>query len=137
MLIEELLSMTERLPEGAKRPIFKFKYPEMENCWLILSFSVMESKYHDLEVKPFVSFFYDAGRVGAEWEPRYGPIQIWRKADSLTDETRTHYFYEFVHRDPLNWSQLAVDREGLKDSIVTSDLRQVFCVLKQWAESRE
>ncbi len=137
MLIEELLSMTERLPEGAKRPIFKFTYPEIENCWLILSFSVGESKYHDLRTDPFITFFYDAGRRGAEWEPKYGPIQVWSKADGPGENVRTHYFYEFVVNESFNWSQMAVEREGLKEALARCDIGHVFRVLKRWAEYEE
>lgn len=107
-------------------------FPEIENAYLIIS-GVWRDKDREF-VKPLMTFLYDGGRFAAEWEPKYGPIQIWEKADELTEGTEEHYFYPFIKDVGLNWSQLAVNEEELPSKFVAGEYQGIFDSLRSWAE---
>ena len=67
------------------------------NCYLLASFHKRDLKetFGDFRVRTTVTFFYDAGNIGAEWEPEYGPIQIWHRCEKDDEDAREHYFYDF------------------------------------------
>ena len=108
------------------------------NCYILVSATRKSGElYRDVYyAEPTMSFFYDAGDVAAEWEPRYGPIQVWSKCDETYDgkyKAREHYFYDFVIDIPGNWSQLSVETERLPQAFVRGDYDHIFSVLKSWA----
>ena len=106
-----------------------------ENCYVIIS-PMAQPQPTILGVDYVISFFYDAGSIGAEWEPRHGPIQIFHKADADQENAMKHYFYDYVINEPMGWSQLAVEREGLPGYFKDGDYDAIFDILKSWA-SRE
>jgi hypothetical protein len=109
-----------------------------EHCFVLVSAKLRDTSETCglICVKSVVSLLYDAGNVAAEWELEYGPIQIWRKADKLEEGTKEHYFYKFVYDTPMNWSQLAVDRNELPQAANRGDWDYIFSVLEDWAVDR-
>jgi len=123
------------------RPIFRTEY---KPGWLIYqSFGYEKSDYGDMKIRPHVSFLADGGNgVAAEWEPQYGPIQVWTECgDDWRGKTpagndiqpRKHWHYEYVEDNGGAWSQMAVDREGLREKLGRGDIDGVFHVLDRWA----
>ena len=114
----------------------KFEHPDLPGAYVLLSGRRKDTDGipGDWTAEPFVTFFYDAGTVGAEWEPKHGPIQIFTKADCISEGTKEHYFYPFVRDEPMAWSQIAVEREGLKEALAAGSFEYIFLVLKKWAE---
>lgn len=135
------------------RPMLRLPFPEFPGAFFIMSFKYervsMEHigyhiKYREpfFPCDPFVTFFYGGEIQGAEWEPNHGPIMLYRKCDpSWTGETlsaapltaKRHWYYDWVEDNALAWSQLAVDREGLKPMLKDGDFNGIFSVLKRWA----
>lgn len=112
------------------------KFNDIENAYILVSAHKKDSKKAECEnnLECWMSFLYDAGEIAAEWEPRYGPIQIWYKAnDGAATDTKEHYFYDFVIDNPLSWSQLAVGNNGLPQAFIKGDYEHIFDILKDWA----
>lgn len=109
------------------------KVEGIENAYILVSPRVVEGSFGDERVAANMSFFFDNGNYGAEWEPEFGPIQIWQKADGPGDGIREHYFYDYVYSNPLNWSQLAVEREELPQAFKGRSWAYIFSVLEDWA----
>lgn len=124
-------------PLSGERTIYRSEFKE--RCFIYQSFGYQESMHGDMEVRPHVSFLADSGNgTAAEWEPQYGPIQIWTQCDEdFGDDgmkARKHWHFPFVQDKPLDWSQLAVDNEGLKSKLIAGNLDGVFDVLLKWAD---
>jgi len=94
----------------------------------------MEETQGDFRVKNHFSFCFISGDYAAEWEPQHGPIQIWHKCDKDAENAREHYVFEFTDSGGMNWSQMAVDREGLPQAANIGSWQYIFNVLKDWAE---
>jgi len=84
-------------------------------------------------VKKCMSFFYDNGEVGAEWEPDNGPITVIYKCDKDHNEAEKHWFYDY-YTGRGHWSQLAVNEEELPEAFLMGDYNYLFAVLKKWAD---
>lgn len=110
-----------------------------ERCFIYQSFWLEETPHGDKMVTPHVSFLADSGDGhAAEWEPRYGPIQLWHECDESwigdhNAKPRKHWHFPLVENNPLDWSQLAVDDEDLKGKLGRGDVDGVFDVLTRWA----
>ena len=132
---------TSLCPLGDGRQVIRSEFAE--RCYIYQSFGFIESTFGDLVIKPHVSFLADNGEgCAAEWEPQYGPIQIWVECEEgwtgkgdfdEGSKARQHWHFSFVEDRPGAWSQLAVDREGLRKKLVNGDLAGVFDVLMRWA----
>ncbi len=135
---------THVCPLGDDKHLIRTEY--RERCFIYQSFGCEESSFGDVIIRPFVTFLADSGDgTAAEWEPQYGPIQLWTEcSEDWRGETelgspisprkpRKHWHFPFVE-NAESWSQLAVDREGLKGKLRTGDLDGVFDVLSRWAE---
>ena len=132
---------TAIVPFGNDRFIVRTTF--REGCFIYQSLGFQEASFGDKIIIPHVSFLADSGRgTAAEWEPRYGPIQVWRECTEEWEgetvcgsrpEPRQHWHFPFVEDEGAKCSQLAVDNEGLKDMLVRGDLDGVFRVLIQWA----
>jgi len=109
-----------------------------ENCYILVSATRKTGELYDdvYYAEPTMSFLYDTGECATEWEPRYGPIQIWNKCNADSENAREHYFYDYVYDKPMNWSQLAVQTEHLPEAFVRGDYEHIFDVLKSWAVNR-
>ena len=107
------------------------------NCFVLTSFTLSDEPYMGKLAKPTVSFLYRGENVAAEWEVSYGPIQMWRRADGESENTKEHYAYPFVKTGFADWSQMAVDREGLKPALRRGDWDTIFSVLKRWADNNQ
>ena len=105
-------------------------FPGIPNAYIVIS-AVKSEKGNGVEKR--MSFFYDNGMKGAEWEPDYGPISIYNKCEKNDEGAMPHFFYEY-YTGQGNWSQLAVQREGLPDSFLAGDYPAIFAVLKSWSE---
>lgn len=108
------------------------------SCYILSSFPRKDPKEHygEYKVKTTISFLYDTGEYAAEWEPEYGPIQVWHKCDENSENATEHYYYDFTDSSALNWSQLAVDRYGLPQAAHRGDWDYIFAVLKDWSDGR-
>jgi hypothetical protein len=87
----------------------------------------------EIRVKNNFSFCFINGDYAAEWEPEYGPIQVWHKCEKDDPESRPHYIFDFTDSGPLNWSQLAVDKYELPSATNNGQWQYIFNVLKDWA----
>lgn len=107
------------------------------NCWILVSAKKAKEQYdRGLKVDYIFSFLYDAGKVAAEWEPRYGPIQIWTKCDEGAENAKEHYFYDWENTSPASWSQMSVEREQLPEMFLAGNWDAIFDVLKSWTRNR-
>ena len=104
-------------------------------CWLLVSGSRKDPRdtFGAFYAKATVSFLFDSGEVSAEWEPEYGPIQVWHKCHESTEGAKEHYFYDFTNDSPGNWSQLAVEENELPQAFVDGNYDYIFSVLEIWA----
>ncbi len=119
-----------------QKRVGKAAFDGIPNAYILVSASQRDMKetFGDYKCQATMSFLYDAGDVAAEWEPEYGPIQVWRKANANTPEAKEHYFYDWVENCPGNWSQMAVEENELPQAFVGGDYRYIFGVLQGWAE---
>jgi len=109
--------------------IKSIQFPGIENAYVVISGHKTEEGNG---VKKCMSFFYDNGDVGAEWEPGYGPITVIYKCEKDHEEAQKHWFYEY-YTGRGNWSQCAVAEEGLPNAFLLGDYEFLFLVLKKWA----
>lgn len=78
---------------------------------------------------PVMSFVVIHGDTAVEWEPRFGPIQVWHRSDSA--DATPNYIFEHAVGD---WSQIAVQDEDLAGKMIRGDFAAIFAVLHRWAE---
>ena len=104
-----------------------------ENCYLLLTACKTENQEF-FGVKPFITFFYDAGDVATEWECTSGPIMRWYRCDADHPQAKSHFFWDWHKPEPFSWSQLAVEREGLPDFFLEHNFDVIFNILRCWAE---
>lgn len=109
-------------------------FPEIENAYLIISCYRRDDDPNF--IRATMSFFYDNKTCGTEWEPQYGPIQIWYPCDEKHEDKQEHYYYPFVVKHFGDWSQMAVDYEELREAFLRGDFKWIFSVLKRWSENR-
>jgi hypothetical protein len=93
-----------------------------------------EDNFGEFRVKNNFSFCFINGNYAAEWEPEYGPIQVWHKCKETDENAREHYIFDFTDSGNLNFSQLAVDENDLPRSANVGDWQYIFNVLKDWAD---
>lgn len=119
-----------------KRVTHKVPWPNIPNAYVLISVGEKEiGETGHMIAEPLITYFYDGGKIGAEWEPKYGPIQVWETpTEDYEGEVKDHYFYPKVQHKPLNWSQMAVNDSGIKDSLLHGFMEHVFSVLKEWTD---
>ena len=107
-----------------------------EGAHVIYSASKRDVKetFGDIRVKNHFSFCFINGDYAAEWEPEYGPIQVWNKCNKDDENAKPHYIFEYENSPGLNWSQLAVDGNELPRSANEGDWQYIFGVLRRWAK---
>ena len=110
-------------------------FPEIENAYVIISATQKdpEKHYGEYFVNPIMTFFYDAGNVGIEWEPEHGAIQVWNKCEKDDVGAKEHWFFDYQNSPGGSWSQLAVSERELPQAFVNGDYKYIFNVLKEWA----
>ena len=120
----------------SQQRIGKAAFTSIPNAYILVSASQRDIKetFGDYKCQATMSFLYDAGEVATEWEPEYGPIQIWRKANANTPGAKEHYYYDWVEGGGMHWSQMAVDDNELPQAFVEGDYAYIFGVLQGWAE---
>ena len=79
-----------------------------------------------------MSFFFDNGNVGAEWEPNYGPITKIIRLQKEDEGAIPHWFYDY-YAGQGHWSQLAVNESGINNAFIEGDYNRMFLILKEWA----
>ena len=92
-------------------------------------------------VQKCMSFFYDNGNIGAEWEPDNGPITVIYSCKSEDGVCRpfnkltflSHWFYDF-YTGQGSWSKSAVKEEGLPSAFLEGNYEYIFSVLKKWSD---
>lgn len=62
--------------------VMKLEIKEIPNAYILISASIKDKQkpIEQLNTSPVFSFLFDGGDIAAEWEPCYGPIQVWTKA---------------------------------------------------------
>ena len=115
---------------------FVIKAMVSPNCYLIMSPKMRKSdEPKSIDNMDYaVSFLFENKENGyaAEWEPRYGPIQVWHKCNEGDEGAKPHYFFDFTDSAGGNWSQLAVEREGLHEYFYSSNWTAIFKILESW-----
>jgi hypothetical protein len=117
-----------------QKKVGKAQFPGIEGAWIL--FSAKERKTEELSrlmVCSTMSFLFDAGNMAAEWEPEYGPIQIWCKCNADSADAKPHYYYDYQNSSWGNWSQTAVNEEMLPEAYLRGDYAHIFRVLARWA----
>lgn len=112
-------------------------WPELENCYLVLSANWRNDTKENST--PAISFTYERNGVAADWDGELGPITIWKKSekngnDGEHDPAQMHWLWPWA-TGRGNWSQLAVNREGLPDAFVNGSYAYIFDVLKSFVEA--
>ena len=113
--------------------VMKSKYKD--NCWVLVSGTDKRDGARDYlgNIDYTVSFLYDAGDIATEWEPKYGPIQIWDRCEKDSEDAKEHYYFDYHNTAPASWSQLAVDENNLHFHFIAGDFDYIFNVLKDWS----
>ena len=132
----------EVLAFGDDRHVIKTEY--RERCFIYQSFGLSKNTFGEHQVKPHMTFLADSGNgFAAEWEPQYGPIQIWTQCEEGWKgegvfgneiEAKAHWHFPFVKDGSLDWSQSAVQEERLPYMLGRGDIDGVFDVLERWAD---
>ena len=102
-------------------------FPDIKNAYVVISGHKANTGNG---VEKCMSFFYDNGDVGAEWEPDNGPITRIDKCNKDNPEAQKHWFYDYC-TGYGNWSQLAVNDERLPDAFIDGNYKFIFLVLKK------
>lgn len=104
-------------------------FPDIDNAFVVISF---RNREHGNKVKTCLSFLYDGkhGRA-VEWEPEYGPITVLEQCKENHPDAVEHWFFPY-YTGQANWSQIAVEREGLPELLKNGDYKGMFEVLKNW-----
>ena len=105
------------------------------NCYILASFPKREDSFGEVLLESTVSFLYDKGEWAVEWEPNYGPIQVWHRCEADAVDAREHYYYDYTDSSWGNWSQLAVAEYRLREAAHTGKFAYIFAVLADWADS--
>jgi len=107
-----------------------------KGAYVIYSASKRDFKdtFGEFQVKNQFSFCYIEGDYAAEWEPEYGPIQVWHKCEKDAENAKPHYIFDFTDSPGANWSQLAVNKYELPRSANQGDWKYIFNVLKDWTD---
>ena len=105
-----------------------------EGAYIIYSAAKRDMKetYGEVQVKSIFSFCFINDDYAAEWEPEYGPIQIWHKCEKEDQDSRLHYIFDYTDSGNMNWSQMAVNEYNLPESANQGDWQYIFNVLKDW-----
>ena len=112
------------------RSIRCIPFDGIENAYVVISAG---KKDGGNGVQKGMSFFFDnGGWVGAEWEPDYGPITVLYKVKEDHEKATHHWFYGFTTGQG-NWSQCAVEEEGLPQAFLSGDYELLFAILKNWS----
>lgn len=106
-------------------------FPGIENAYVVIS-GVKSERGNGCEKR--MTFFYGTDRSGADWEPDYGAITYYEPCSGDVPGAVAHWFWEYCTGSG-NWSQLAVDEEGLAGMFLEGDYVGLFGVLRKWAGS--
>ena len=121
-----------------QKRVAKLSFPGIDNAYILVS--GREKKHEgwmctgETWANPTVSFLYDAGDICAEWEPEFGPIQLWYRCDKDAEGAREHYYYDYENGPLGSWAQTAVYELQLPQAFIKGDFAYIFMVLKDWAE---
>lgn len=104
-------------------------FPGIENAYVVIS--GCKSNTSENGIEKHMSFFFDGGDIGAEWEPDNGPITKIHKTDRDTMDAEPHWFYNYSLGNG-DWAQMAVKEEGLPGAFLRGDYEFLFLILKKW-----
>ncbi len=120
--------------ENQKR-VGKARFEGIDNAWILVNGVLKKQDEPDRMVKPYMSFLYheEGSGIAIEWEPEYGPIQVWYECDGDCQIAKEHYFFDFVERRLGGWALGAVYQDHLPEAFARGDYRHIFAVLQGWA----
>jgi len=79
-----------------------------------------------------VSFVYYTESVAVEWEPKYGPIARFYKANADDEHAQLHYIFPYINPEKTSWVQMAVYKENLPELFICGNFDGIFNVLKSY-----
>ena len=126
----EIYERCDKEDRGVNASVKCIPVPGIANAYVIIS---GHSATTGNGVKKCMSFFYDNGDVGAEWEPDDGPITVIHSCGKDAKNAQRHWFYDYC-TGYGEWGQLAVEEEGLPRAFILGDYEYLFAVLKNWAK---
>ncbi|MDY7037911.1 MAG: hypothetical protein SV375_17335 [Thermodesulfobacteriota bacterium] len=107
-------------------------FPGIENAYVVISgYKTKTLKFCGDGVKKCMSFFYNGGDIGAEWEPESDIITVICKCDKKHEHSQEHWFYDYCIE---HMSQHVASGYGLPGAFLRGDYIYLFKVLKAWAE---
>lgn len=113
---------------GIRKSTKIIPWPMINGAYLVLSFMPEDCGNKNSHT---ISFLYDGGNgIAAEWEPTYGPITTIYKCEGKDPDAIPHWFFDYC-TGYGNWSQCAVEDEGLPQAVINGDYEHVFSVLKR------
>ena len=108
-------------------------FPGIENAYVVIS-ARKNSQVIQNGCEKNMSFLYDNGNgIAVEWEPDYGPITVLYGCNPEDEGAQPHWFFKY-YTGQGNWSQLAVEEEGLPNDFLNGDYKSLFLTLKCWAK---
>lgn len=113
--------------------VLRLAVPDIPNAFVFVSGVIREDREY---VEPKVSFAYVYHDVAAEWMPPHNPITIIRRCEADAENAKPHHIYPHQNAGPLEWSQSAVENEGLPQAYAGGHYRSLFATLRAWAHSR-
>ena len=132
-------------------------WPGLENCFLYLSGQIQQKRHQgdkwyveheelterysqSITTQPHITFTYRGETCAAEWDGAYGPITVIIKREEgykdEYEEARPNHIYPWASGRG-NWSQCAVDDNGLYQAFNTGDYEKIFRVLESFVRHRE
>lgn len=105
-------------------------FPDIKNAYIVIA-GHKSDRGNGCE--KHMSFFYDNGIVGAEWEPDYGPITVIYKCGKNHPQAQKHWWYDYFTGCD-HWSQCTVNELQLSEAFIEGDYEYIFNILKDYAE---
>jgi hypothetical protein len=117
--------------------VIKAKFPDIEGAFLLISgrLKVNATLVKQFNTISMASFLLVGEDRAVEWEPNYGPIQIFHKAteDTPEDKKLKHYAFPYIRKPKFGeWSQCAVDYKCLPEAFINGNYKYIFSVLREW-----
>lgn len=111
-----------------KASIKVIPWPGIDNAYIVISSHKSEQTGNGVTQK--ISLLYATEDKGAEWAPEHGPITVLTPCGADNTQAKKHWFYDYI-TGWGDWSQLAVDREGLPEKFLAGDDAGIFEVLRR------
>lgn len=117
----------------------------VQNLYLCWSYRLNRRSSEDSEkvLKSVITFeYYDGGNDLIEWEPRNGPIKIYKKYEPENEmindpDINLHHLLGLYNSNEINYTQSEVDTSGIKEAVMECDYIKVRDILKKYSSELE